>query len=135
MVFMLVSIPVPKTAAGTVSSGMVGWPIPQGGIIDTSYGIKWNPDTSVTANDTNYSTYTLTRYRAATGSTLATRATTVAGTGFTANTITGMTLDAAAVGKVLEVQTGDTFKIDKAESASGQPGGGCCTFRVILRHD
>lgn len=133
--FQLVSIPVPKTAAGTVSAGMLAWSLPQGGIIDTSYGIKWNPDTSVTANDTNYSTYTLTRYRAASGTTLAARPTTVAGTGFTAYTPTAMTVDAGATGKNLEVATGDLLVIGKAESGSGQAGGGCVSFRVILRRD
>lgn len=127
-----VSISVPYTAAGTASRGMDGWSSPVGGRIDIDYGFKITPDTSVATNGTDYTTYTLARYRAGSATTLATFTTNSSGgAALTQWTDSSMTAGAAATGTGLEVAAGDTFVVTKAESGSGKNGGALVKFRVI----
>ncbi|MFZ9292212.1 MAG: hypothetical protein ACO26C_06710 [Ilumatobacteraceae bacterium] len=118
-----INIQAPYTAAGTASRGQWGWTVPNGLRIDTST-IRLVPDTSVTTDGTNYTTYTLSRYRSGSATTIATFTTNSSGgAALTQWTPAAMTLDAGATGTKLDIVQYDTLVLTKAESGSGKNGG------------
>lgn len=104
---------VPSQATlGTVDN----WPVWRAPNKVQITGVTFIPSAAITANATNYSVYTLTRYTAgASGTTVATR--TWAATDSAAETPEAMTLSATAANLILA--TGDTLSVVKTVGASG----------------
>lgn len=118
-----INVDVPYTAAGTASRGQWMNTKPVALRLDLST-LRIQPDTAVSTDGTNYSTYTVKRYRAGTGTTLATFTTnSTGGAALTQWTPASMTLNAAATGTALELIQYDSIVVDKAESGSGKNGG------------
>jgi hypothetical protein len=126
-----ISIQIPYTAAGTASRGQFGWAGPVGLRIQTDY-VKIQADTAVATHATDYSTYTVKRYRAGTPTTLFTFTTNSSGgAALTQWTPSSMTVDAGATGTALELIQGDTLVAEKTESGSGKAGGATIFFCAI----
>lgn len=104
---------VPSQAtANTVDN----WPVWQAPAKCQVTSVKFVPSANITANGTNYSTYTLTRYTAgASGATVATRA--WSATDSVAETPESMTLSGTAANLLLAVD--DTLSVVKTVAASG----------------
>lgn len=125
-----VNIQVPNTAAGTASRGQWYNTTPHAYRVDLT-SLKIIPDTSVTTDGTNYTTYTLSRNRSATLVTLATFTTNSSG-GAALTQWTAAAMTAAAVsGTSLEIIQGDGLVVTKAESGSGKNGGALVSLHLL----
>lgn len=92
------------------------WPVWQAPLKCQITAVKFVPSANITANGTNYSTYTLTRYTAgASGATVATRA--WSATDSVAETPEALTLSGTAANLLLAAD--DTLSVVKTHAASG----------------
>lgn len=100
------------SGSDAADSAVCVWPHAERGVLKKAW---IEPLAGVTANDTNYITVTATLN----STTAFSRATTVAGTGFTANTPEEQTLGASMIGDKTEVSQGDAITFAVAKAGTG----------------
>lgn len=115
---MQVTLPWPSVAAGTDDERGVAIAAPGEWRLVAAY---WCPDTAITANATNYTTLTVKQG----STTLATRATDVAGGSAVKHTAEALTLSGGAA---LEFGQGDVIQVDKDDSGTGAIVDGAFSF-------